>query len=163
MEYLKYYKVPLVRDFFVNYLCGMNQIKHILDACLIVAMGAMALYLYKTFPSGTSGENETAQNQVRNVSEDINSKGYQLFRQQCASCHGMDTRLTGPALRNVRERGPWSDKEILKKWLKNPKAFAATSPYAKSLMDDYGLPMQPFDHLTDSELEIVIDYISRKK
>ena len=49
--------------------------------------------------------------------------GKQLFQQNCQSCHALDKKLTGPALRDVSQRGPWGDRANLVKWIKNPAAF----------------------------------------
>src|SRR6478672_4468848 len=40
-------------------------------------------------------------------------EGKSLFQQNCQSCHALDKRLTGPALRGAMSRGPWGDRKNL--------------------------------------------------
>lgn len=142
----------------------MNQIKYILSACLILLMISMGIFLYKTFPeSGLIAESKTIIDPDLTVTSTEISKGQQLFKQNCASCHAIDKDLTGPALRAVAQRGPWAEnKETLKKWIKNPSVFIASDPYAKALKEKYGLVMPSQGHLYDTDIEDVISYISSK-
>ena len=43
-------------------------------------------------------------------------KGKELFNSNCAACHKMDAKMTGPALRGIASR---LDKEWLYKWIRN--------------------------------------------
>ena len=48
--------------------------------------------------------------------------GKQLFNTNCASCHKLDRKMTGPALRNVEARlaeDEGLDREWLYKWIRN--------------------------------------------
>ena len=44
------------------------------------------------------------------------AKGKELFNTNCAACHKLDAKATGPALRGVAAK---YDKEWLYKWVKN--------------------------------------------
>lgn len=140
----------------------MNQIKYILSACLILLMIFMAIFLYSSFPeSGIVGSNQTVAGNSSSSGEKVISKGEQLFKQNCASCHALDRDLTGPALHGVGQRGPWvKDKNNLKKWIKDPSQFLSTDPYAKNLRNKYGFPMPGQGLLSDNEIEEVIRYIT---
>ena len=62
--------------------------------------------------------------------------GKSLFSQNCASCHAVNKKLTGPALAGVEDR--WSDKKNLYAWIKNSAAFLKTGdPYANKLYNEY--------------------------
>ncbi|HWI92124.1 MAG TPA: cytochrome c [Flavisolibacter sp.] len=92
----------------------------------------------------------------------VSSKGEQLFKQNCASCHALDRDLTGPALHGVAERGPWAeDKNNLKKWIRNPMSFISINAYAKNLKAKYGTPMPAQTQLSDADVEEVIGYITQ--
>ena len=60
--------------------------------------------------------------------------GKALFQTNCASCHAVGKKLTGPALAGVEERGPWSDRKKLYAWIHNPAGFAKTDAYAANLL-----------------------------
>ena len=47
--------------------------------------------------------------------------GKALFSANCASCHAVNKKLTGPALAGVEDR--WPDKQNLYAWIKNSAAF----------------------------------------
>jgi cytochrome c553 len=87
-------------------------------------------------------------------------EGKSLFQQNCQSCHALDKRLTGPALRGFEARGPWSDRKQLHAWVHNPAAFMAKDPYTQGLKAEYGVIMQSFPDLTEKQIDAIADYIS---
>jgi cytochrome c551/c552 len=142
----------------------MNQIKYILSACLILLMIFMGVFLYKTFPQSgiVAQSNQTSEINSSTTSTVVSSKGEQLFKQNCASCHALDRDLIGPALHGVAERGPWAeDKNNLKKWIRNPMSFISINAYAKNLKAKYGTPMPAQTQLSDADVEEVIGYITQ--
>lgn len=141
----------------------MNQIKYILSACLILLMIFMGVFLYKTFPeSGIIAQNQTPIDNISSEQIKVSSKGEQLFKQNCASCHALDRDLVGPALHGVAQRGPWAeDKNNLKKWIKNSASFISTNAYAKNLKAKYGTPMPAQTQLSDADVEELIGYITQ--
>lgn len=90
----------------------------------------------------------------------VNSKGGNLFRENCQSCHALDKNLTGPALRGVEERGPWTERKNLIRWVKNPAVFIPTTPYTRELQKQYGQIMPSFAQLSDDDIHAIFDYIN---
>lgn len=86
--------------------------------------------------------------------------GKTLFQQNCQSCHAINKKLTGPALAGVTERGPWTDRANLHKWVHNPAAFIPTTPYTKALQAEYGQIMPGFPQLSEKDIDAIIDYVS---
>jgi mono/diheme cytochrome c family protein len=90
--------------------------------------------------------------------------GKQLFNANCASCHKMDQKLTGPALMGVEDR--WKgNRANLRKWIRNSSAYAKTDPYAANLIKEYnGTVMNAFEGvLDDKQIDVVLDYIKNWK
>lgn len=89
--------------------------------------------------------------------------GKVVFSANCATCHNLDRVITGPALRGVTERGPWTDRKNLIKWVHNPGAFIPTTPYTKDLASNFnGQIMPSFEgKLSDAEINSIFDYISK--
>jgi len=87
-------------------------------------------------------------------------EGKSLFQQNCQSCHALDKRLTGPALRGAMGRGPWGDRKNLYAWVHNPAAFMAKDPYTQGLKAEYGIVMQAFPDFTEKQIDALADYIS---
>jgi len=139
----------------------MNQIKYILSACLILLMISAFLFLYRSFPeSGIIAQNQTTNGNLASKAVNANSKGQQLFKQNCASCHALDRDITGPALAEVLNRGPWvQDKNNIYAWVHNPSQFMTTDPYTQALRTRYGVLMSPFPNLSEKEIDEILDYI----
>ncbi|HMP88009.1 MAG TPA: c-type cytochrome [Lacibacter sp.] len=86
--------------------------------------------------------------------------GKALFQTNCASCHALNKKLTGPALAGFEERGPWGDRKKLYEWVRNPAAFAKNDAYSAALIKEYGVLMTGFNALTDAEIDAIVTYIN---
>jgi len=86
--------------------------------------------------------------------------GKALFSQNCASCHAVLKKLTGPALAGVEDR--WPDKAKLHSWIHNSAAFLKTGDaYANNLYIEYNkTAMNLFPQLTDKEIDAILGYVS---
>ena len=63
------------------------------------------------------------------------TKGKELFNGNCAACHKLDAKMTGPMLRNVIAK---HDKEWLYKWIANSQALIKSGdPEAVKLWEEY--------------------------
>lgn len=93
--------------------------------------------------------------------------GEQVFKTNCARCHAMDAKITGPALQGAFQRiskaKAFGDDEtvgIMFKWIKNSSTLVDGDPYFSNLFKEYnGVPMDPMPTLKDEEVYAVIDYI----
>jgi len=94
------------------------------------------------------------------IGNQVNAQdGKALFSQNCASCHAVNKKLTGPALAGVEDR--WSEKKNLYAWIKNSAAFLKTGDaYANKLYNDYNkTAMNLFPALTDKDIDAILAYI----
>ena len=90
--------------------------------------------------------------------------GKSLFMKNCASCHALDKKLTGPALMGVEDR--WKgNRKNLHAWIKNTGSYMKTSndAYAIALYNEYGKSaMNVFDGvLDDKQIDDILDYIKK--
>jgi cytochrome c551/c552 len=85
--------------------------------------------------------------------------GKALFTANCASCHAIDKKLTGPALRGVEDRWPSRDK--IHDWVHNSaKVIQSGDPYAVSLFNEFNkTQMTPFPQLSAKDIDAVLDYV----
>jgi mono/diheme cytochrome c family protein len=85
--------------------------------------------------------------------------GKTLFQTNCASCHQVHKKLTGPALAGVEDR--WPNKKNLYAWIRNSAAFLKTGDvYANNLYNEYNkVAMNQFTALTDKEIDALLGYI----
>jgi cytochrome c551/c552 len=88
--------------------------------------------------------------------------GETIFKANCASCHSVTKDLTGPALKGVESRGPWSDRKKLYDWIHNPGKFMQTDPYTQGLKASHqNILMTPFPQLSEKEIDAIIDYVNK--
>ena len=88
--------------------------------------------------------------------------GKAIFSANCATCHALDKVITGPALRGVNERGPWTNRANLHKWVHNPAAFIPTTEYTKNLAASMnGQIMPSFPQLSEKDIDAIFDYIEK--
>ena len=86
--------------------------------------------------------------------------GKALFNANCATCHALDKALTGPALRGVETRGPWTDRKELVKWVHNPGGYIPSNPYTQQLAAQFnGQIMPSFPQLGEKDIFAILDYI----
>lgn len=88
------------------------------------------------------------------------SEGKTLFQTNCASCHAVNKKLTGPALAGIRDSVP--DKQLLYEWIRNnKKVLKSGNPYFNSLYKEYGqTQMNLFPNLTDKDIDAILTYTS---
>ncbi|MEM6516977.1 MAG: c-type cytochrome [Bacteroidota bacterium] len=89
--------------------------------------------------------------------------GKKLFNAQCASCHQLNRKMTGPALKNVAirlEEEEGLGREWLYSWIRNSAAMIKSGdPYANKIYEEYnGTAMTAFPLLTDQEIDDILAY-----
>ena len=88
--------------------------------------------------------------------------GQQLFQQNCASCHGVNKGITGPALAGLETRGPWSDRKELYKWIHNPAGYMQKDAYTSGLKAQWNnVMMTGFPSLGDKDIDAIVEYINK--
>lgn len=90
--------------------------------------------------------------------------GKALFNAQCAACHNLDKKMTGPPLRGVVDKYG-GDKEWLYKWIRNSSALIKSGDErANKIFNEYSQSvMTAFPALTDQEIEDILAYTSQEK
>ena len=88
--------------------------------------------------------------------------GKALFNANCAACHKLYDRGTGPALYNVTER---RDREWLYRWIKNNKELRDSGdPEAIAIYNEYSqTAMNLFPQLTNADIDDILAYTDTPK
>ncbi|MGB5238490.1 MAG: c-type cytochrome [Flavobacteriaceae bacterium] len=91
------------------------------------------------------------------------AKGKQLFNQNCAACHALNRKMTGPALANVETRlaeEEGLDKEWLYAWIKNPAGMISSGDaYAVKIYNEYNqAQMTAFPTLSNQDIDDILAY-----
>lgn len=88
--------------------------------------------------------------------------GKALFNANCAACHALDKKMTGPALRGVSAK---YDKPWLYKWINNSSAFIKSGDAkAVAIFEEYNKSvMTAFPQLSTTDIDNIIAYTDEKK
>ena len=89
--------------------------------------------------------------------------GKSLFNQNCAACHALNRKMTGPALANVESRlaeEEGLDREWLYQWIKNSSGMIASGDsYANKIYNEYNqAAMTAFPTLSDADIDNILAY-----
>jgi mono/diheme cytochrome c family protein len=121
-----------------------NLISKVLGVSLVVVLLLSNSLLAQDSAVASSGEGDAA-------------KGKQLFNQNCAACHALNKKMTGPALAGVSEK---YDTEWLYQWIKNsPAMIKAGDADALKIYNEYNqAAMTPFPLLSNQDIDDILAY-----
>ena len=87
------------------------------------------------------------------------AKGKEIFNANCAACHKLDAKATGPALRGVSAK---YDKEWLYKWIKNSGELikSGDAQAVKVFEENNKVAMTAFPQLSNEDIDNIIAYTS---
>lgn len=121
-----------------------NLISKVLGVSLVVVLLLSNSLLAQESAVASSGEGDAA-------------NGKQLFNQNCAACHALNKKMTGPALAGVTEK---YDKEWLYQWIKNsPAMIKSGDADALKIYNEYNqAAMTPFPLLSNQDIDDILAY-----
>lgn len=100
---------------------------------------------------------------ILNAQDGDPANGKTLFNTNCAACHQLDKKMTGPALRNIEsilaeEQG--LDRAWLAAWIRNsPGVIKSGDAYANKIFAEYNqTAMTPFPQLSDQDISDILAY-----
>ena len=90
------------------------------------------------------------------------TKGKELFNSNCAACHNLDKKMTGPALRGVSAK---YDKPWLYKWINNSSALikSGDAKAVKVYEENNKAVMTAFPQLSTADIDNIIAYTDEVK
>ncbi|WP_298493507.1 c-type cytochrome [uncultured Algibacter sp.] len=105
---------------------------------------------------------------VLSAQEGDPAKGKSLFNANCAACHKLDKKMTGPALRNVEARlseEEGLDRAWLYAWIRNSSGVIKSGDaYANKIYNEYGgAAMTAFPQLSDDDINNLLAYTAEEK
>ena len=88
--------------------------------------------------------------------------GETLFKANCAACHKLDKKATGPALRGVASK---YDTEWLYQWIRNSQGLVNSGDAlaVKLFTENNNSVMTSFPQLTDEDINNILAYTSQPK
>ncbi len=96
------------------------------------------------------------------------AKGKAIFNTNCAACHSLDKKMTGPALRFAEQRladDEGLDREWIAAWIRNSSAVVKSGDaYGNKIFNEYGgAAMTPMPQLTDQDISDILAYTAQEK
>ncbi|MDB5120482.1 MAG: cytochrome c class [Sphingobacteriales bacterium] len=90
------------------------------------------------------------------------AEGATLFKQKCTSCHALDKKVVGPALKGVSDR---HKEDWLVKWINNaPSMIASGDKEAVAIANEYKpMVMTAFPELTPDNVKGILAYIKAEE
>ena len=124
-----------------------NQISKVLGISLVVFL-LFSISLFAQDEAATAGDAV---------------KGKALFNQNCAACHSLNRKMTGPALANVESRlaeDEGLDREWLNAWIKNSSGMISSGDaYAVKIYNEYNqAAMTPNPTLSNTDIDDILAY-----
>ncbi|MFB9056250.1 c-type cytochrome [Mariniflexile ostreae] len=131
----------------------MKQVIHRKLSTRIIGLGLIVLLAFTASLSAQTGDP---------------AKGKTLFNSNCAACHQLDKKMTGPALRNMEARladEEGLDKDWLYAWIRNSSGLIKSGDaYANKIYNEYGgAAMTPFPQLSDEDIDNILAYTAEEK
>jgi mono/diheme cytochrome c family protein len=132
----------------VNITSNMRKVIHRTLGKNILGLGLIILLAFTTSLSAQGGDP---------------AKGKSLFNANCAACHQLDKKMTGPALRNVQQRleeEQGLDKTWIYNWIHNSSGVIKSGDaYANKLYAEYnGAAMTAFPQLSEEDIDNILAY-----
>ncbi|MBI1221719.1 MAG: c-type cytochrome [Bacteroidetes bacterium] len=89
------------------------------------------------------------------------ANGKSLFESNCTSCHAIQEKTIGPALKNVDQR---HDEAWLIKWIRNSTAMIKSGdPAAVKLFNDNNkVAMSTFENFSDKDIKDILAYVKEE-
>lgn len=137
-----------------------NQFSKVLGLSLLVFL----LFSISTFAQEVVAEEMAAPAEATDAAASGDATaGKALFNQNCAACHALNRKMTGPALANVESRLEEEEglgKEWLYSWIKNsPGMIKSGDAYANKIYAEYNqAAMTAFPTLSNEDIDNILAY-----
>lgn len=89
------------------------------------------------------------------IDRNMVQEGQDLFRKKCSSCHSIDRKLIGSALKGITER---RTPEWIMNMILNPDGMIKENKAAKELFETYKVRMAP-ESVTEQEARKILEYL----
>lgn len=87
-------------------------------------------------------------------------EGEKLFKENCTSCHGVYTKVVGPALHRVHKKEGRTEEWLLSFTKNSAKMIAEGDPLALRIYEENNkAAMNSFENLSDEEIKSIYTYI----
>ena len=131
----------------------MRQVTHCRLNTNILCLGLIILLAFSTSLSAQEGDP---------------AKGKTLFNANCAACHQLDKKMTGPALRGIEKRianDAGLDRKWIYDWVHNSAGVIKSGDaYANKIYNEYGqTAMTAFPQLSNADIDDILAYTAQEK
>lgn len=140
----------------------MSQGRYIAIASMILVLLAISYSIFQPLINSkffTEPEPVVSSPPPPVIKETQYPEGKVLFQQNCQACHAKFK--THYLLKGFTKRGPWTVRENIYEYIRDPDAFVKKDPYAKALKEEFGSAKPAFPHLTDHQIDQIVNYAEK--
>ena len=132
-----------------------------LQLLLLVFLLTFSTTIYSQDAPAETTPAETAEAAPADAGGDV-AAGEALFKANCAACHKLDKKATGPALRNIADK---HDRQWLYKWIRNSSEMIASGDAVavKLFEENNKSVMTAFPALSETDIDNILAYTSQEK
>jgi cytochrome c len=133
------------------------KIKKLIFGFVFISLLSFLLFIYT---GCSTGDAESGVGPVKDVQLNgmidpaLVTKGEKIFKEKCQSCHMIEKRHIGPAIKDVtkRRKPEWIMNMIL-----NPEQMTKVNPIAKELFKEYMIQMV-FQNVSHDDARAILEY-----
>lgn len=120
------------------------------------------IFVFVIFAAGCSDGNDSDKGvgpikelKLGEIDKSMASQGQELFQRKCMTCHSLDRKLVGSALRGItKKRTP----EWIMNMMLNPDGMINENKTARELFEDMKVRMNPRD-VNESDARKILEYL----
>lgn len=120
------------------------------------------IFVFVIFAAGCSDGNDSDKGvgpikelKLGEIDKSMASQGQELFQRKCTTCHSLDKKLVGSALRGItKKRTP----EWIMNMMLNPDGMINENKTARELFEDMKVRMNPRD-VNESDARKILEYL----
>ncbi|MBW1296333.1 c-type cytochrome [Aquimarina litoralis] len=138
------------------------KIIFLLSIFLISTIGMMAFVYIKSEQKAVCGtEMPQPICGTENMLTENGLKGRDLFNANCAACHKLYKRMTGPSLKGLVQNERYPSKEYFFVYVRNEqKLVERKDEYALAINKEYSFDYKHYFKLSDLEIQQLLEYIA---
>jgi len=154
----------------------MQKLSHCPRISRVLGTGLLLSFLLFSFPifaqeeaaKDSTATTDSAQADSGSENAAVNTDGdpaagKQIFNQNCAACHALDRKMTGPALGNVEQKiqdDAGLGRDWIYKWIKNSAGLISSGDeYANKIYNEFNqTAMTAFPTLSNEDIDNILAY-----
>ncbi|MCI0472258.1 MAG: cytochrome c [Ignavibacteria bacterium] len=125
----------------------------------IIVLLLVAIFFFSCSEKEDRGVGPVKELKLGEIDRNMVQEGEDLFRKKCSTCHRIDRKLIGSALKGITER---RTPEWIMNMILNPDGMINENKAAKELFESYKVRMAP-ESVSEQEARKILEYLRTQK